>query len=367
MSARGGGRGLQADWLGSQLADRPIGQILLALAATLAAMPLTLQLLTWSLERPYVFYIDANSETLQLTTQDNAAASWFIEQATIVGRADTLPAPDAPIILRHPPAAAPPTEGSAPESFSGCLEIGPYAEVSLRRQGTGSLQISVNGQATPQREATPAVVLRPLVKREDGSDSTQCADTHGVAALQRLTLDATIGEQPLNGTLRGQGRIGGSPYFSGLAQSPPLLRGGEATVMGRRLLSDRAYTLMQAPLHLGDTLEVLGMQDQGTETSPVTCLFSVQGKAMNGSGIELSCHANGQALSITRYGDRSRDSLAPRPWDVLMNEPSMQVVLPLAITGLFVFALRLLDGCYPWLCRRVGRQSGRRQAGTDPD
>lgn len=359
---RGGGRGLQGAWMGSQLADRPIGQILLALAATLAAMPVTLQLLTWSFKRPYVIYINANSESVQLTTQDNAAASWFIEQATIMGRADTLPDPDAPILLSAPSAAAPPTEGSAPDSFSGCLEIGPYTEVSLRRQGTGALQISVNGQATPQREATPAVVLRPLVKREDGSVGTQCAYDHGVTALQQITLDATIGEQPLNGTLRGHGRIGGSPYFSGLAQSPPLLRGGEATVMGRRLLSDRAYTLLQAPLYLGDTLEVLGLPDQGGETALMTCLFSVQGKALDGGGIDLSCHANGRALSITRYGDRSRDNLAPRPWDVLINEPSIQVVLPLAITGLFVFVLRLLDGCYPWLCRRVGRQ-----AGTDPD
>lgn len=356
-STRRGGRGLSSALLGNQLADRPIGQILLALAATLAALPLILQLLTWSLERPYAFYINANSETLRLTTQENAAASWFIANAVIRERAETLPDPTAPILLGNSQEEQPQTAAAVPAPFRGCLEIGPHAEVTLHRQGNGTLMISVEGLPIERRQATPAVVLRPLMTLPDGSPGTQCAHSHaqGMQALQRITLEATIGEQPLNGTLRGRGRIGGDPYFSTLAQSPPLLRGGEVIAMGRRLFSERAYTLMEAPLHLGDTLSVLDSENQEDESALVTCLFSVAGANTELGGIELSCHANGQALSILRYGDRSRDSLAPRPWDVLINEPSMQVVLPLAITGLFVFALRLLDGCYPGFCRRLGR------------
>ncbi|MBF7052515.1 hypothetical protein IOC61_04190 [Halomonas sp. KAO] len=348
-SPRGGGHGLSNALLGNQLADRPIGQILLALAATLAAMPLILQLLTESLERPYAFYINANSEALRLTTQENAAASWFLESAVIRERAETLPDPTAPIILHD-------SQATAPQPFHGCLEIGPHAEVTLRRQGSGALMVSIEGLPIEQRQATPAVVLRPLIQLPDGSSDIQCAHSHaqGMQALQRITLEAAIGDQPLNGTLRGRGRIGDDPYFSSMAQSPPLLRGGEVIAMGRRLFSERAYTLMEAPLHLGDTLSVLDSTKPEDESTLMTCLFSVAGGDTEVGGIDLSCHANGQALSILRYGDRSRDSLAPRPWDVLINEPSMQVVLPLAITGLFVFALRLLDGCYPRLCRRLG-------------
>nr|WP_298249025.1 hypothetical protein [uncultured Halomonas sp.] len=359
-----GGRGLPAVLLGSQLADRPIGQILLALAATLAALPLILQLLTGSLERPYAFYINANSEVLRLTTQENAAASWFIENATLVRRAETLPDPDMPVILMTAETTTD-APGPMPAPFSGCLEIGPHAEVTLRRQGVGTLWITVDGLDISQRDTTPAVVLRPLTALEDGSLGTQCASSQGVQALQRLTLEATIGDLPINGSLQGRGKVGGDPYFSDIAQSPPLLRGGEVRVMGRRLLFERAYTLMQTPLHLGDTLKVLGSMNQDPEPALLTCLFSIEGRVMNGHGMELSCHANGRALSITRYGDRSRDRMAPRPWDVLINEPSIQVLLPLAITGLFVFMLRLLDGGYPWLCRRLGRAD--RQAATVPD
>ncbi|TDA95488.1 hypothetical protein [Halomonas marinisediminis] len=354
---RRGGHGLPNALLSGQLADRPIGQILLALAATLAALPLILQLLTWSLERPYAFYINANSETLRLTIQENAAASWFIANALIRERAETLPDPTAPIILHDSQTELQKTQATPSQPFRGCLEIGPHAEVTLHRQGSGALMVSVEGLPIERRQATPAVILRPLITPAHGTADTQCAHSHaqGMQTLQRITLEATIGEQPLNGTLRGRGRIGGDPYFSTLAQSPPLLRGGEVIAMGRRLFSERAYTLMEAPLHLGDTLSVLDSPKPEDESALVTCLFSVAGGETELGGIELSCHANGQALSILRYGDRSRDSLAPRPWDVLINEPSMQVVLPLAITGLFVFALRLLDGCYPGLCRRLGR------------
>ena len=85
-------------------------------------------------------------------------------------------------------------------------------------------------------------------------------------------------------------------------------------------------------------------------------------KAETPGGIELACHANGQALNIQRYGDRSREDLAPRPWDVLINEPLIQATLPTAVVGLMALVLLLMDPLYPRLCRwlrRIGDVSRR--------
>ncbi|MEQ5802001.1 hypothetical protein [Halomonas sp. H10-9-1] len=360
----GTGKGVFNDWLGGELVDRPLGQVLLTLAITLPAIPLLLQLITAVLQRPYAIYLEANSETLELTTQGNVSASWYLADARILHRvAPTSPRQDMPPSLPDGfvavPTAAPPGQ---PQEFQGCLEIGPHARVTLRRQGKGPLHIDIEGVAVDGPAPSPPVVLRPLTGAAAGAGQ-QCAEQTGVEALARLTLEATPGDTPLNGTLRGVGRLGGSPYFANLAESPPLLRNGRAVIMGRRLLSERAYTLQEAPLYLGDVVRVTRSAaakddrkpaDQPPHGALLTCLFAVEGEKGPG-GIELACHANGQALNIQRYGDRSREDLAPRPWDVLINEPLIQATLPTAVVGLMALVLLLLDPLYPRLCRRLRR------------
>jgi hypothetical protein len=341
--------------------ERPIGQTLLAAAISLAAIPLILQAITHLLERPYVFFVDANSETLQLTTLESSAASWFVQDALLSHHSKSAPLPAGSLI----PLDSTVSDAPQANSFSGCVEVGPHAIVTLVRQGSGRLRLNIAAEGTAQHSATPAAVLRPLAPlTDDASDTASegCSEHDSVQALQEATLEAIIGEQPLNGILKGVGRIGDEPYLSNLAGSPPLLRSGEVSVLGRRLLSGQVYTLMRTSLHLGDTVSV--RESPRASDAPAatvndklalfTCLFSVVGKEQEGSGIELACHASGRSLAIGRYGDRSRNDLTPRPWDILINEPSMQVILPLVITGLFALLLRLLDRLYPKLCQRVG-------------
>lgn len=371
------GRGIQAAWLGSSMAERPIGQTLLALVVTLAAIPPTLQLITQLLERPYAFYVEGNSEVLQLTTTELGGTRWYLEHASLVHRKEAeVPRlgeassersgnPLIPLDLNAPTQACP--------IFQGYLEIGPNASVSLTRQGAGPLDIRV--ESTPPGDGSdasglPAALLEPLAR--DVQDTTAVGALRHPAceaveeptriaeplALREAGLRVHIGEPPLNGTLKGLGQIGGEPYQPTTPVSPPLLRRGEVAVVGRRLISEQIYTLMEVPLHLGDTVSVRGNEETASQQAKAgngdsalfTCLFSMEGAALEGEGIKLACHARGRSLAIGRYGDISRNDLAPRPWDVLINEPSMQATLPLAITGLFILVLRLLDRLYPWLC-----------------
>lgn len=383
-------------------AERPIGQTLLALVATLAAIPLVLQLITQWGERPYAIYLDANSEILTLTTTELSGTRWYLEDALLEDHVETATPdtgeaaqvetePATPLIVVDLEAPPPPRF-----AFQGYLEIGPNARVVLTRRGAGALRIRVEAAppgdapdanqeasraeaASPEKSANayrlPAAVLEPLAcdpgaTRFFGTaQQAACVDDTADAkaprvtdtlALDEATLTVTVGEPPLNGTLKGLGIIGGEPYQPTTPGSSPLLRQGEVAVVGRRLISEQIYTLMEVPLHLGDTVSVRGdaeaasQQAQRDDDSALfTCLFSIEGEALEGEGIELACHASGRSLAIGRYGDRSRDDLAPRPWDVLINEPSMQAILPMAITGLFVLLLRLLDGLYPRLCRRL--------------
>ncbi|MBZ9556917.1 MULTISPECIES: hypothetical protein [unclassified Modicisalibacter] len=374
--------------------ERPIGQTLLGLAVTLAAIPLLLQVFTKALERPYTIYVDANSEILRLTTRELNSTTWYLPNARIVQRiaevekqtSDTQSLPK-------------PTRGDAskmgselieidfntPEPkinhFHGYLHIGPNAIVTMTRRGAGPLVVTIESNASSQRSFNnmiPAATMEPLDCINDGD---AMLDTTGKSACtsdeisddqKRLTkplalhqakLLVDIGDAPLNGTLNGIGTIGGDPYQPTMPASPPLLRHGEISIIGRKLISGQVYTLMQTTLHLGDTVNVNGQfepdsqknaLDQSSATALFTCLFSVQNGSMGGRGIELACHASGRSLDIGSYSDSSRRDLAPRPWDVLINEPSMQATLPLAITGFFVLVLRLLDSLYPRLCRWIG-------------
>ncbi|XKE46952.1 hypothetical protein LG302_07400 [Halomonas organivorans] len=358
------------------MAERPIGQALLALVVTLAAIPLILQLITQELERPYAFYVEANSEVLQLTTTELSGTRWYLEHARLVHQegaerprvaAENRAGTEEPLIDLDFDAPAPDCF-----AFQGYLEIGPNASVTLTRQGTGPLDIQVesaSSSAAPDASRLPAALLEPLARDtenatighpvcDEGIEPTRITES---LALRKAELRVNIGELPLNGTLKGLGQIGGEPFRPTTPISPPLLRRGEVAVVGRRMISEQIYTLMEVPLHLGDTVSVRGdaeassqlAQAKDDDSALFTCLFSVEGEALEGEGIELACHASGRTLAIGRYGDNSRNDLAPRPWDVLVNEPSMQAILPLAISGLFVLMLRLLDGLYPRLCRKL--------------
>ncbi|MFG6179581.1 hypothetical protein ACGTN6_20270 [Halomonas sp. THAF12] len=365
------GRGVQAAWLGGGMAERPVGQTLLALVVTLAAIPLILHLITQLFERPYAFYIDANSEVLELSTTELTGTRWYLGHARLLYQVEAAREERPPDALIPLDREAPDTE---PSDFLGYLEIGPNAAVTLTRQGAGPLDIQIKPARSgdpPDASRLPAVLLEPLAcdlpmpPHASASRHPNCGDDEEPTslteplALREATLRVDIGESPLNGTLKGLGHIGGEPYQPTTPASPPLMRHGEVAVVGRRLVSEQIYTLMRAPLHLGDTVSVRGgavsppAAAEQEDSALFTCLFSVESKALEGKGIDLACHASGRSLAIGRYGDISRNDLAPRPWDVLINEPSMQATLPLAITGLFILVMRLLDGLYPRLCRKL--------------
>jgi len=387
-----GTKGVQASWLVGGWAERPIGQTLMGLAVTLAAIPLTLQLIAKVLERPYTVYVDANSEVLRLTTPDLSLTPWYLDSARLLQQEEEHTQQDTSIQLQSQPIHNKPSPhtsdlinidinptavGSA--AFQGYIQIGPNTSIALTRHGAGPLIIDITGRAQEtDTPSIPAIVLEPLDCADDsafviataghspckpGEAPDQTKSITNTLTLQQATLLVDIGEAPLNGTLNGMGRIGGDPYQPTTPSSPPLLKRGEVSIVGRRLISEQVYTLMQTKLHLGDTVNVHGhaqtglqqtFRNEGTTSALFTCLFSVEGEALGGQGIELACHASGTSLDIGSYSDSSRRDIAPRPWDVLINEPSMQATLPLAITGLFVLVLRLLDGLYPRLCRWPG-------------
>ncbi|HLV18812.1 MAG TPA: hypothetical protein VKY70_15255 [Pseudomonas sp.] len=345
-------RGAHAALLSSVWEGRPFGQTLLALVLTAGAVPLLMEAMTRLMDRPYTFYVTANTDVLTLTTTELSGTRWYLDRAQArleaPWQARTPAAAEGPFI-ELPPAFAP----TPWEPFQGYVEVGPNANVTLTRQGSGPLTMQVASPPSPPADiaALPAAVLEPL-------DDGEARSTHSVA------LQVTLDTQPLNGTLQGMGAIGGEPHRPTHPASPPLLRSGEVTVVGRRLGSELLYTVMHVPLRLGDEMRVMqqrrppGEVDDAHgpgEAAEFACIFSVAPPASGGSGIDLACHASGRSLQISRFGERS-GSLQPRPWDVLINEPSLQAVMPLAFTALFALIQRLLDGAYPrlrgWAHRR---------------
>ncbi|TLF47240.1 hypothetical protein FEI13_16320 [Halomonas urmiana] len=340
-------RGAHAALLSGIWEGRPLGQTLLSLVLTAGSIPLLMEAMTLVIEGPYTFHVDAKSEVLTLTTEELSGTGWYLENAEARQESPLQAAAagtDEASFIELPTDRAP----RPWESFTGYVEVGPHARVTLTRQGSGPLSIHIaaarDAPATTDT-AQPAAVLKPL----SGDDRQASRD---------LELQVMLTEQPLNGTLQGLGAIGGDAYSPSEPASPPLLRTGEVSVVGRRLGSELLYTVMAVPLRLGDEVRV--MTNRAALDNPdgeglreamaaFTCTFSVVGAASDGTGIDLACHASGRSLAISRFGARI-GSLQPRPWDVLANEPSMQAILPLGLTALFALFHRLLDSLYPRLC-----------------
>ncbi|MGJ7457358.1 hypothetical protein [Halomonas sp. RA08-2] len=348
-------RGAHAALLSGLWEGRPLGQTLLSLVLTAGAIPLLMEALTLVMDRSYTFHVNANTEVLTLTTEALSGTGWYLEkayarlesplQAAVVDSADD----DTGTFFELPADLAP----LAWEPFTGYVEVGPQARVRLTRQGSGPLSIHITearGDAESRTSALPAAVLRPLSEEEGHS-------------TRDIELRVTLDEHPLNGTLQGLGTVGDVLSPPTVPVSPPLLRNGDVSVVGRRLGSELLYTVMNMPLRLGDEVRVLtrrlALDDPDQErlqeaTAPFTCTFSVAGATSGATGIDLACHASGRSLAISRFGART-GSLEPRPWDVLANEPSMQAILPLALTALFALIQRLLDGVYTRLSGQAGK------------
>lgn len=356
-------RGAYAALLSGVWEGRPLAQTLLALVLTAGAVPLLMEAMTRLLDRPYTFYINAHTELLMLGTMELSGTRWYLENAR-VRLEGPLPA-EGPTLgadfIELPPTLDDLLQEPVPwKPFQGYVEVGPNAEVTLTRQGSGPLSIHIveaRQAAGLPPAGPPAAVLEPL----DGKASHSSRNVELQVMLERL---------PLNGTLEGVGAIGGEPHRPTRPASPPLLRSGDVTVVGRRLGSELLYTVMHVPLRLGDEVRVMesrqlpGNQEElrapgaGAE---LTCIFSVAPAASDGRGIDVACHASGRSLAISRFGERS-GSLQPRPWDVLVNEPSMQAIMPLAFTALFALIQRVLDGIYP----KLGAWARRRLRGWQP-
>lgn len=238
-------RGAQAALLSGIWEGRPLGQTLLALVLTAGSIPLLLEAGSEVIERPYTFHVQAKSEVLTLTTDQMTGTGWYLENARARQESPlqaAVASAEAASFIALPADLAP----RAWQPFTGYVEVGPHARVSLTRLGSGPLSIHIatapNAPADID-QALPAAVLKPL-----SGDDRQ--------ASRYLELRVALTEQPLNGTLQGLGAIGGDAYSPEPA-SPPLLRAGEVSVVGRRLGSDLLYTVMAVPLRLGDEVRVL--------------------------------------------------------------------------------------------------------------
>ncbi|MGJ7461899.1 hypothetical protein ACR80S_12430 [Halomonas sp. MA07-2] len=353
-------RGAHAALLSGLWEGRPLGQTLLSLVLTAGAIPLLMEALTLVMDRSYTFHVNANTEVLTLTTEALTGTGWYLEnaqarqesplQAAAAAAAAVGSSEDDTATFFELPADREPL---AWEPFTGYVEVGPHARVRLTRQGNGPLSIHIaeaRDVAEDKTSALPAAVLRPLSEEEGHS-------------TRDIELQVTLDEHPLNGTLQGLGTVGDVVSPPTVPVSPPLLRNGDVSVVGRRLGSELLYTVMNMPLRLGDEVRVLtrrlALDDPDQErlqeaTAPFTCTFSVAGATSDATGIDLACHASGRSLAISRFGART-GSLEPRPWDVLANEPSMQAILPLALTALFALIQRLLDGVYTRLSGQAGK------------
>ena len=122
---------------------------------------------------------------------------------------------------------------------------------------------------------------------------------------------------------------------------PPVLRAGRVVVIEKRLLSDLRYPVMELDLQLGDEVWVMDAEGNPAATA---CVFSVAG--LNTSGIEVACHATGKTLQVSRFGVHLVE-MEPGPWDIVLAEPTLQAMLPLLFSMIYVALQWLLGFIFP--------------------
>jgi len=122
---------------------------------------------------------------------------------------------------------------------------------------------------------------------------------------------------------------------------PPVLRAGRVVVIEKRLLSDLRYPVIELDLQLGDEVWVMDAEGNPAATA---CVFSVAG--LNTSGIEVACHATGKRLQVSRFGVHLVE-MEPGPWDIVLAEPTLQAMLPLIFSIIYVALQWLLGFIFP--------------------
>lgn len=316
-----------------QSQGRPVAGLIL----TLVLLPGVVYLLAEALRKPSTFHIAADTEVMDMVTTDVSATRWYIQQAEAkLGAAGPLE--ERPI------------EAFA---FSGLVEIGPRSNVRMVRYGNGPLQITlleeesvehqssgddlvdshngnILGEDKSPSRAIPVVTLENLSREE--------ASWHWADAA---SLQVRIEELPFSGSLLAVGAIGSETYAAAVGEPPPVLRTGRVIVMEKRLLSDLRYPVMEMDLQLGDEVRV--MDDEG-HPADTACVFSVA--ELDVPGIKVACHATGKTLQVSRFGGHIVE-MEPGPWDMILTEPTLQAMVPLLFSVIYVLMQGLLVFIFP--------------------
>lgn len=315
---------------------RYLGRQAAGLILTFVLLPGVIYLLAEALRKPSTFHIAADTEILDMVTTGVSATRWYIEEGDVIqGAADPL--------------GERPMESYA---FSGLVEIGPRANVRMVRYGNGPLQVTLQ-EFDPWGLETPGSLFEAQNSAPQGEEK-EFSRVIPVITLENVlsenatwhwansaSLEVHIEELPFSGSLLAVGAIGSETYAATLGEPPPVLRAGRVVVMEKRLLSDLRYPVMELDLQLGDEVWVMDAEGNPADTA---CVFSVTG--LNTSGIKVACHATGKTLQVSRFGGHLVE-MEPGPWDIILAEPTLQAMLPLLFSMIYVALQWLLGFIFP--------------------
>lgn len=322
--------------------DKPIRwRPAVVLILSLVLLPFVVYLLVEILRKPSTFHIVADTEVLDMVTTGVSATRWYAQQA------------DATL------GAADPLNDSSIDSFafSGLLEIGPRASVRMVRYGGGSLHITLQTHESSE----PASLMesfgaqdQALQRFEKAGDNNESSRAIPVVTLESqlnenitwhwgdsASLQIHIEELPFSGSLLAVGAIGSETYAASSGEPPPVLRAGRVVVMEKRLFSDLRYPVMELDLQLGDEVWVTDATGIPADTA---CVFSATEK--DAAGIKVACHATGKTLQVSRFGGHLI-KMEPGPWDMILAEPTLQVMIPLLFSLIYLFLRWLLRLSFP--------------------
>ncbi|RCV87960.1 hypothetical protein [Billgrantia montanilacus] len=320
---------------------RNLGRPVIGLILTLVLLPGVVYVLAESLRKPSTFHIAADTEVLEMVTTGVSATRWYIQQAdAMLGAADPL--------SQQPLDSFP---------FSGLVEIGPRSNVRMVRYGNGPLQITLQEHESSALESSGSLfnahdgTLQGEATQEEAKELTRAIP---VVTLENLSsqpttwhwedtasLNVHIEELPVSGSLLAVGAIGSETYAASVGEPPPVLRAGRVIVMEKRLLSDLRYPVMELDLQLGDEVYVMDANGNPADTA---CVFSVVGQ--QGPGIEVACHATGKTLQVSRFGGHVV-RMEPGPWDMILAEPTLQAMIPLLFSLIYLLLQWLMRLIFP--------------------
>ncbi|EHJ94649.1 hypothetical protein [Vreelandella boliviensis] len=293
------------------------------------------------LRKPSTFHIVADTEVLDMVTTGVSATRWYAQQVdATLGEADPL-------------------NDSLIDSFafSGLIEIGPRSNVRMVRYGSGSMHITL--QTYESNESTP--LRESLSIQDDALQRTESvgADNQSSRAIPVITLEnqvtekvtwhwgdsaslrVHIGDLPFSGSLLAVGAIGSETYAASSGEPPPVLRAGSVVVMEKRLLSELRYPVMELDLQLGDEVWVTDATGKSADTA---CVFSAT--EQEATGIKVACHATGKTLNVSRFGGYLL-KMEPGPWDIILAEPTLQIMIPLLFSLIYLLLRWLFKLTFP--------------------